>query len=71
VVLTLGWAGLYAPRAGVQAAPYAGDQPELLALAELSLGWPLTIGAAAVSLAWLRHSTTTTDSFARGRWQGP
>ena len=66
VVLTFGWAGLYALRAGAQAALYASDQPHLLAVAKLGLGWPLTIGAAAVSLAWLRHVKSTTRPPARG-----
>jgi hypothetical protein len=65
VVLTLGWAGLYALRASVQAALYAGDEPELLAVAKLSLGWPLTIAAAAASLALLRHVEKTTRPPAR------
>ena len=59
VVLTLGWAGVYAVRASVQATLYAGNQPELLAVTKLGLGWPLTVAAAAVSLAWLRHQHTT------------
>jgi hypothetical protein len=61
VVLTFGWAGVYAVRASVQATLYASNQPELLALTKLGLGWPLTVAAAAVSLAWLRHQHTTDD----------
>jgi hypothetical protein len=67
VVLTLGWAGVYAVRASVQAALYASDQPELLAVTKLGLGWPLTLAAAAVSLAWLRHVKDSTRPPVRER----
>jgi hypothetical protein len=52
-VLTLatwGWALVYATRAGVQAYLYAADQPELLGLGKLLLGWPLTVAAVVLTL---------------------
>jgi hypothetical protein len=52
-VLTLatwGWALVYATRAGVQAYFYAADQPELLGIGKLLLGWPLTVAAVVLTL---------------------
>jgi uncharacterized protein DUF3159 len=58
-VLTLatwGWALVYATRAGVQAYLYAADQPELLGLGKLLLGWPLTVAAVVLTLGAARRA---------------
>jgi len=58
-VLTLatwGWAGVYLLRAVVQGLLYSADQPELLAVAKLTLGWPLTAAAVVVTLAAVRRN---------------
>ena len=47
-VATLGWAAVYAVRAVMQMALYAADQPQLLGLAKIALGWPLT----ALAVLW-------------------
>jgi hypothetical protein len=57
-VATLGWSLVYAARAGAQAVLYRSDQPELLALTKVLLGWPLTIAAVAVTLAAIRRVVT-------------
>jgi hypothetical protein len=64
--VTLGWAAVYALRAGVQTALYHDHQAELLAVTKLALGWPLTVLGLAVSLTYLRkRSFTTTRRRAR------
>jgi hypothetical protein len=55
-VATLGWAVVYALRAGVQAVFYRADAPALLATSKLALGWPLTVLGVAATLAWLRRT---------------
>ena len=60
-VLTLatwGWALVYATRAGVQAYFYAVDQPELLGIGKLLLGWPLTVAAVVLTLGAARRART-------------
>jgi hypothetical protein len=52
---SLGWALVYGIRAGVQAFFYLSDQPELLGLTKVLLGWPLTIGALLLTLGALRR----------------
>jgi hypothetical protein len=42
VIATLGWALVYGLRFSVQWLLYDNDQPELLALAKMVLGWPVT-----------------------------
>ena len=65
---TLGWALVYVLRAGVQAFFYGADQPELLALSKLVLGWPLTITAVALTLAAVRRAhRSATPATATGR----
>lgn len=54
-VATVGWAGVFAARAAVQGALYAMDRPGLLAAARLLMGWPLTIAAVAVTIAWVKR----------------
>jgi hypothetical protein len=51
---TYGWSLVFVVRAGVQAAFYRADQPELLALAKIALGWPLTAASVAATLAAVR-----------------
>ena len=53
---TVGWAGLYAVRAGTQMTLYAADQPELLGLAKTALGWPLT----ALAVVWTMRAARRT-----------
>jgi hypothetical protein len=54
VVATYGWSLVFVVRTAVQAALYRADQPELLALAKVVLGWPLTAVAIAATLAAVR-----------------
>lgn len=49
-VATWGWALVYAVRVAVQLALYRTDEPALLALAKLALGWPLTAVAVVLTL---------------------
>lgn len=56
-VVTLGWVLVFAIRASVQIAFYTGDVPGLLALSKLALGWPLTVAAVVLTLAYLRRAT--------------
>ena len=53
---TVGWALVFAFRAVVQTIFYNADRPDLLAVSRLLLGWPLTIGAVAITLAYVRRS---------------
>lgn len=53
---TLGWSLVYATRAIAQAWFYRGDQPELIALTKLVLGWPLTVLALVLTLAAIRRA---------------
>jgi hypothetical protein len=50
-VATYAWASAFGLRASVQALLYRADEPELLALAKLVLGWPLTAAALVLTLA--------------------
>lgn len=52
---TLGWVVVFALRAGVQGALYAADHTGWLAAARLVMGWPLTIAAAAATVAWVKR----------------
>ena len=54
VAATHGWSVVFMVRTAVQAALYRADRPELLALAKLLLGWPLTAAAIAATLAAIR-----------------
>jgi len=53
---TVGWAAVFALRAVVQTLFYNADRPDLLAISRLLLGWPLTIGAVAATVAFVRRS---------------
>jgi hypothetical protein len=56
VVATYGRSFVFVLRTAVQAALYRADQPELLALAKVVLGWPLTAVAIAATLAAVRRA---------------
>lgn len=64
---TYGWSLVFAVRTAVQAAFYRADQPELLALAKLALGWPLTAVAIAATLAAIRWSGRDCEHDGRAR----
>ncbi len=57
VLATVGWSGVFAVRAGVQALLYREDLPGLLAVGKLLLGWPLTLAAVALTLAAVSRAT--------------
>jgi hypothetical protein len=57
VLATVGWSGVFAVRAGVQALLYREDLPGLLAVGKLLLGWPLTLAAVASTLAAVSRAT--------------
>ncbi len=48
---------MFALRAGVQAFLYGADRPGLLAAGKLLLGWPLTILAVVLTLAYVGRAT--------------
>ena len=48
---TVGWSLVFVLRAGVQAALYVADRPDLLAAGKLVLGWPLTAVAVVLTVA--------------------
>lgn len=52
---TVGWAAVFATRAGVQGALYLAGRPGWLATAKLALGWPLTLLALAATVAAVRR----------------
>lgn len=55
-VASAGWALVFAVRAVVQGALYVMDRPGLLAAARLLMGWPLTIAAVALTIAYVRRA---------------
>ena len=54
---TVGWSLVFAVRAGGQAYLYLDDQPALLAVGKLALGWPLTVLAVVLTFAAIGRST--------------
>jgi len=56
---TLGWALVYALRFSVQWLFYGNNEPELLALAKLGLGWPVTAAAAILTVRAVRAASAT------------
>ena len=62
---SVGWALVFASRACVQGVLYVLDRPGLLAAARLLMGWPLTIAAVALTVAYVRrarrHGETTAE----------
>ncbi len=55
-VASAGWAMVFAVRAVVQGTLYVLDRPGLLAAARLLMGWPLTIAAVALTIAYVRRA---------------
>lgn len=55
-VASVGWALVFASRAVVQTVLYAMDRPGLLAASKLLMGWPLTIGAVALTVAYIKRT---------------
>ena len=53
---SVGWALVFASRAVVQGTLYLMDRPGLLAAARLLMGWPLTIGAVALTMAYVKRA---------------
>ena len=63
---SFGWALVFAVRAAVQGALYLADRPGLLAAARLLMGWPLTIGAVALTVAYVNRSRSEPGAPAPG-----
>lgn len=59
-VATVGWSLVFASRAVVQGVLYAMDRPGLLAAARLLMGWPLTIAAVALTVAYVKRARSRT-----------
>ena len=57
-VASVGWSLVFASRAIVQAVLYAMDRPGLLAASKLLMGWPLTIGAVVLTMAYVKRRRT-------------
>jgi hypothetical protein len=55
-VATIGWAGIFGMRAVVQVLFYNADRTGLLAISKLLLGWPVTIGAVWLTVAYVKRS---------------
>lgn len=55
-VATLGWFAVFASRAVVLGTLYLMDRSGWLAAARLVMGWPLTIGAVAATIAWVKRA---------------
>lgn len=55
-VATLGWFAVFALRAAVLGTLYLLDRSGWLAAARLVMGWPLTIGAGAATIAYVKRS---------------
>jgi hypothetical protein len=53
---SIGWATVFASRAAVQGLLYLMDRPGLLAAARLLMGWPLTIAAVALTVAYVKRA---------------
>ena len=61
-IATWGWSATYAVRAGAQVVSYRADEPGLLALTKLTLGWPLTVVAVVLTLRAVRSMRDSRDS---------
>jgi hypothetical protein len=57
-----GWSLVFASRAVVQGVLYAMDRPGLLAGARLLMGWPLTIAAVALTVAYVKRARARQQS---------
>ncbi len=62
IAASAGWALVFATRAVVQGTLYVMDRPGLLAAARLLMGWPLTIAAVALTIAFVRRARTEDDA---------
>jgi hypothetical protein len=56
VAATIGWSVVFAARAVVQGTLYVMDRPGWLAAAKLLMGWPLTIAAVALTVAYVKRA---------------
>lgn len=63
-IATVGWSLVFATRAVVQSVLYIADRPGLLAASRLLMGWPLTIAAVALTVAFVRRSRAKQDPVA-------
>jgi hypothetical protein len=61
---SVGWALVFASRAVVQGTLYLMDRPGLLAAARLLMGWPLTIAAVAVTIAYVKRARASSPDAA-------
>ncbi|MCW2613214.1 MAG: Protein of uncharacterized function [Frankiales bacterium] len=59
---SVGWSLVFAARASVQGVLYVMDRPGLLAAARLLMGWPLTIGAVALTVAYVKRARGHVDA---------
>jgi hypothetical protein len=59
-VTTVGWALVYASRVVVQVVLYQADRPGIMAASKILMGWPLTILAVVVTLAYIGHAARRT-----------
>ena len=53
---TFGWSLVFGARALVQGLLYLADRPGLLAASRLLMGWPLTIAAVALTVAYVKRA---------------
>ena len=59
---SVGWALVFASRAVVQSWLYVADRPGLLAASKLLMGWPLTIAAVALTIAYVKQARARTEA---------
>ncbi len=59
---SVGWSLVFASRAVVQGILYTMDRPGLLAAARLLMGWPLTIAAVALTVAYVKRARHRADT---------
>ena len=52
---TIGWAAVFLVRAGVQEGLRQAEQLELLTVAKIAMGWPLYLGALALTLPYVKR----------------
>jgi hypothetical protein len=61
-IVTVGWACVFAARSVVQLTFYNADRPDLLAASRLLMGWPVTIGAVAMTIWFVRWSNRRAEA---------
>lgn len=64
IYASVGWSLVFASRAVVQGVLYAMDRPGLLAATKLLMGWPLTIAAVALTVAYVKRARRRADGLA-------